>query len=162
MNPWVAAIWGLAGALCVEALWLHSHIRRSKHWSWRRPIPQGLDAYLISVVLRAGVGAGLASAAAGSGQVSGAIAAFGIGVAAPLIVQKLAQAVPLTGALDDKRENRIELEAERLAESRESLSESSVPRGVSTDVADILSARRDALVGQLRGADQHDEGRAAN
>ena len=83
----------------MEALWLHSHIRSARKWSWRRPIPQGLDAYLISVVLRVGAGAGLAAAAAGSGQASGTLAAFGLGVGAPFAVQKLAHTVHLTGPL---------------------------------------------------------------
>lgn len=45
------------------------------------------------------VGAGIAAAAAGSNQVSGAFAAFAIGVAAPLIMEKLARQIPLTGSL---------------------------------------------------------------
>jgi hypothetical protein len=97
LSAWAGAGWGLAGGLCVEALWLHSHIRSARKWSWRRPIPQGLDAYLISVALRVGAGAVLAAAAAGSGQASGALAAFGLGVGAPFAVQKLANSVHLTG-----------------------------------------------------------------
>jgi hypothetical protein len=89
----------------VEGLWLYSQIRSAEgHWSWRRPIPQGLAAYLISVFVRVGAGAGLAAAAAGSGQVSGTLAAFGLGVAAPLVVEKLAQVVPLTGRPKDAPE----------------------------------------------------------
>jgi hypothetical protein len=99
LSALAGAGWGLVGGLCVEALWLHSQIRSAKKWSWRRPIPQGLDAYLISVVLRVGAGAGLAAAAVSSGQASGALAAFGLGVGAPLAVQKLAKSVRLTGAL---------------------------------------------------------------
>lgn len=100
MNLWVAAGWGVTGGLCVEALWLYSRIHSDLLWSWRRPIPQGLTAYLISLVARIGVGAGVAAAAAGSGQVSGPLAAFGLGVGAPLVVEKLAQAVPLTASDD--------------------------------------------------------------
>jgi hypothetical protein len=99
MNAWEAAGWGLAGGLCVEALALYSLIRGSHSWHWRRPIPQGLVAYIISVILRAGAGAGLAAAAAGSGQVSGTFAAFALGVAAPLVVEKLSRAIPLNGSL---------------------------------------------------------------
>jgi hypothetical protein len=99
MSAWGAAVWGLAGGLCVEALALYSMIRKSRLWSWRKPIPQGLAAYLISVVLRAGAGAALAGAAAGSGQVSGSFAAFALGVAAPLVVEKLSRAVPLSGTV---------------------------------------------------------------
>ena len=99
MSVWAAAIWGLVGGLCVEALALYSLIRHARRWSWRKPIPQGLSAYVISVIVRAGAGAGLAAAAAGSGQVSGTFAAFALGVAAPLVVEKLSQAIPLTGSL---------------------------------------------------------------
>jgi hypothetical protein len=99
MEIWVAALWALVGGLCVEALDLHARIRRDHRWSWRQPIPQGLTAYLLSVILRGMVGASLAAAAAGSHQVSGALAAFGIGVAAPLIMEKLARQIPLTGPL---------------------------------------------------------------
>jgi hypothetical protein len=99
MSTWGAAGWGLVGGLCVEALALYSMIRTSRRWSWRKPIPQGLAAYLISVILRAGAGAGLAAAAAGSGQVSGPFAAFALGIAAPLVVEKLSRAIPLTGSL---------------------------------------------------------------
>jgi hypothetical protein len=97
MDVWAAAAWGLTGGLVVEAQALYSMIRGEPSLSWRAPIPQGLASYLISVGLRVGVGAGLAAAAAGSGQVSGAFAAFGLGIAAPLVVEKLATGVPLTG-----------------------------------------------------------------
>jgi hypothetical protein len=99
--------WGLAGGLCVEALWLHTQIRGAKgHWSWRRPIPQGLTAYVISVMARVGVGGLVAAAAAGSGRVSSALVAFGLGVGAPLAVEKLAQVVPLTGHLPSRPDPR--------------------------------------------------------
>lgn len=59
------------------------------------PIPQGMSAYLISVGIRAGVGAVLAAAAVTSGQVTGVFGAFGLGVGAPLVLEKLARLVPL-------------------------------------------------------------------
>ncbi|SEU47112.1 hypothetical protein [Nonomuraea wenchangensis] len=90
-----AAFWGLAGGLCVEALELHARIRRARKWSWRRPIPQGRAAYWTSVAIRAGVGAVLAAAAAASGQVTGAFGALGLGVAAPLVVEKFARLATL-------------------------------------------------------------------
>jgi hypothetical protein len=100
LSAGAGAAWGLAGGLSVELLWLHTQIRKAKgHWSWRLPIPQGLAAYVISVVARVGVGGLVAAAAAGSGRVSSALVAFGLGVGAPLAVEKLAQAVPLTGHL---------------------------------------------------------------
>ena len=44
----------------------------------------------------------MAAAAAGSGRVSSSLVAFGLGVGAPLAVEKLAQAVPLTGHLPNE------------------------------------------------------------
>lgn len=64
-------------------------------------------AYLVSVLIRVGVGAGLAAAATGSGQVSGSLAAFGLGVAAPLVLEKLAQTVPLTGTLGSVQKDKV-------------------------------------------------------
>lgn len=98
MSIWSATAWGLVGGLCVEALALHALIHKAKKWTLRKPIPQGLAAYLISVIVRAGVGAGLAAAAAGSGQVSGSFGAFGLGVAAPLIIEKLSRTIPVDDA----------------------------------------------------------------
>jgi len=96
MFTWLeAAYWALAGGLCVEGLELYARIRRTPKWSWRTPIPQGLTAYLLSVLIRAGVGATLAAAAASSKQVAGAFAAFGLGVAAPLVIEKIAKVVPI-------------------------------------------------------------------
>lgn len=95
MSIWSATAWGLLGGLCVEALALHALIHKAEDWTWRKPIPQGLAAYLISVIVRSGAGAGLAAAAAGSGQVSGSFGALGLGVAAPLIVEKLSKAIPV-------------------------------------------------------------------
>ncbi|WP_336210222.1 hypothetical protein [Nonomuraea sp. LPB2021202275-12-8] len=90
-----AALWGLAGGLCVEALELYARIKRSRSWSWRRPIPQGRAAYWTSVAIRAGVGALIAAAAAASGQVTGAFGALGLGVAAPLVVEKFTRLAAL-------------------------------------------------------------------
>jgi hypothetical protein len=99
MGILAAAGWAVMGGLCVEALALLKLIKNDLQWSWRRPIPQGLTAYVISVMLRIGIGAGLAAAAADSHQVSGGFVAFGLGVGAPLILEKLASGVPLTGTL---------------------------------------------------------------
>jgi hypothetical protein len=93
---WQAALWGLAGGFLVEALELYASIRRStRRWSWRRPIPQGMAAFVVSIVIRMGAGATVAAALAQDGQVAGALAALGLGVAAPLVIEKLARVVPL-------------------------------------------------------------------
>ena len=95
MDVWAAAAWGLAGGLCVEGLELYANIRHTPDWTWRTPIPQGLAAYVLSVLIRVVLGAVVTGATAGSHQVSGPLAAFGLGVAAPLVIEKLARAVPL-------------------------------------------------------------------
>jgi hypothetical protein len=94
MGMWAAAIWGLAGGLCVEALDLYTRIRGPR-FSMRRP-----GWYMISVLIRVGAGAILAAAAAGSHQVTGPLAALGLGVGAPLVIQRLAKEVPVTDAQD--------------------------------------------------------------
>ena len=121
-------MWGLIGGLCVEALALYSSIKKSKSWSWRCPIPQGLAAYVGSVILRVGAGAGLSAAAAGSGQVSGTFAAFALGIAAPLVVEKLSQNIPLTGPLTvDQPKEPVPLVIE--AENSEQVSSANVDTG---------------------------------
>ena len=44
---------------------------------------------VVSVVLRMAIGAILAAAAYGSGQVGGPLPALGLGVAAPLVIEKM-------------------------------------------------------------------------
>jgi hypothetical protein len=96
MGVWIATVWGLTGGLCVEALELYAHICRAPKWDWRCPIDQGMAAFVVAVMLRVSVGAALAAAFAGSHQVSGPLAAYTLGVAAPVVVERLAKAIPLT------------------------------------------------------------------
>lgn len=96
MALWLAALWGLAGGMSVEGMQLYARIHRTPGWSWHRPIPQGLTAYLLSLLIRAGFSAGVTTAAAASDQVVGAFAMYGIGIAAPLVIEKLAKGVPLS------------------------------------------------------------------
>jgi len=97
MGVWMAAVSGLTGGLCVEALELCAHIRRTPRWDWRRPIDQGMTAFAIAVTLRVAVGALVAAALAGGHQVSGPLAALALGAASSVVVARLARAVPLTG-----------------------------------------------------------------
>ena len=96
MEWWQAALWGLAGGACVE-LWNLHCLTRQRVFSWRRPIPQGLSAYATAVLTRLAIGTIVAAAAAAGGEITGAWAAFGLGVAGPLVVQRLAGDVPLGG-----------------------------------------------------------------
>jgi hypothetical protein len=96
MEWWQAALWGLAGGACVE-LWNLHCLTRQPVFSWRRPIPQGLSAYVTSVLTRLAIGTIVAAAAAAGNEITGAWVAFGLGVAGPLVVQRLAGDVPLAG-----------------------------------------------------------------
>ncbi|KQM03084.1 MULTISPECIES: hypothetical protein [unclassified Frankia] len=91
------ALWGLFGGFAVEGLDLYTAVRRSGRWPWRtgRPREVGAWAYLVAEVVRLAIGAGLAAAAAASGQVTTAFAAVSVGIAAPLVVERLARAIPL-------------------------------------------------------------------
>lgn len=102
---WVYAAWGLFGGLAVEALEFLRAIRRAAGMPWknedgtRNPAEPGPGALAISVVIRMGIGGGLAAAAGASGQVSGPLAAITIGVAAPLIIEQFGGQMPaLDGA----------------------------------------------------------------
>ncbi|WP_051054332.1 hypothetical protein [Frankia sp. QA3] len=94
------ALWGLFGGFAVEGLDLYTAVRRSGRWPWRtgRPRAVGAWAYLVAEVVRLAIGAGLAAAAGASGQVTTAFAAVAVGIAAPLVVERLARAIPLDSA----------------------------------------------------------------
>jgi len=96
MSYWEAAIWGLAGGMSFEGLELYARIRRVPGWTWRKPIPQGLVAYCLSVMIRAGFSIGVAVAGDASGEVVGGLAMFALGVAAPLVIEKLARGIPIS------------------------------------------------------------------
>lgn len=94
---WQAALWGLTGGLLSELLELYEQIHQTPdRWDWRRPIPQGMPAFVVSTLIRLGAGCAVAAALAHDGQVAGATAAFGAGVAAPLVIEKLARLAPLS------------------------------------------------------------------
>jgi hypothetical protein len=95
MSPWQYALWGAFGGVAVEAIQFYGAIRRTGDWPWRtkgEPRPGPLAA---SVVIRVGVGFGLALAAVLTGQVSGPLGAIAVGVAAPLLIQQMAKQVPV-------------------------------------------------------------------
>jgi hypothetical protein len=101
MEWWQAALWGLAGGSCVE-LWNLHCLTRQPVFSWRHPIQQGLSAYVTAVLTRLAIGAIVAAAAAAGGEITGAWVAFGLGVAGPLVVQRLAGDVPLASGEEPK------------------------------------------------------------
>ena len=97
-----AALWGLFGSFAVEGLDFYTAIRRRGRWPWRAPDPGevGALAYVVAELFRLIIGGGLAWAAAASGQLTTATGALAVGIAAPLIVERLTQVVPLTDAAE--------------------------------------------------------------
>ena len=89
MTGWQAALWGAFGGLAVEALEFGAVIRRTGRWPWRMKGEPSASIFAVSVLIRVGVGFGLAAAAAETNQIAGPIAAIAIGVAAPLIIEKM-------------------------------------------------------------------------
>src|SRR2546421_7400485 len=91
---WLCAFWGLFGGAAVEGLEITAAIKRTGHWPWgRRKRIKTLPA-LVAMVIRLFTGSGLAVAVGTTGPMT-ALSAVGVGVAAPLILEKLAQQVPI-------------------------------------------------------------------
>jgi hypothetical protein len=102
MNGISSAIWGGLGGFAVEVVQIYGAMQRAKRPPWRssgQPPGVGddptLDALALSVAIRMVVGTILAAAAGESGQVSGALGAMAVGVAAPLVIQQMAREVPI-------------------------------------------------------------------
>lgn len=91
-----AALWGALGGFVVEGLQFANAIKRVGGWPWRWSSEPGPFPFLVSVLIRLAAGAGLAAAAGASGQVSTEFACFALGVAAPLVVEKIVQAATPT------------------------------------------------------------------
>jgi hypothetical protein len=101
---WIeAAVWGLFGGFAVEGLDLYGAVRRRGCWPWqaRGPREVGAAGYLVAELVRLLIGSGLACAFAESRQVTTAFGALAVGVAAPLIVERLTRAIPLTDSRHD-------------------------------------------------------------
>lgn len=90
-----AAAWGLFGGFCTEGLGFYVAVRRQGGWPWRTSGGPSLLAYASAELVRLVIGAGLAWAFAASDQVATPVAALAVGVAAPLVVERLTQSVPL-------------------------------------------------------------------
>src|SRR5262245_39070739 len=102
MNALEAAVWGVCGAFAIEGLELSFWLRRPRgEWPWKGPGRYDLFPFLIALAIRFAVSAMLAGAAGRGGVIDGAFSAMTIGVAAPLIVEKMAGRVALTGGPDD-------------------------------------------------------------
>lgn len=90
------ALWGLFGGFAVEGLEFAAAIRKTGQWPWRLEDEPTFAMFMCSVVIRLAVGAGLAAAAGIAHQVNGPFGALAVGVAAPLVVEQLADAALVT------------------------------------------------------------------
>lgn len=93
-----AAMWGLFGSFAVEGLDLWAAVRRWGVWPWRVIGPREVGAlgYFVAELIRLVIGGGLAAAAMLSGQITTPLGALAVGVAAPLIVERLTRSINLT------------------------------------------------------------------
>jgi hypothetical protein len=99
---WIeAALWGLSGGFAVEGLDLYGAVRRHGCWPWRARGPREVGAvgYFVAELIRLVIGSVLASALAESSQITTAFGALAVGVAAPLIVERLTRVIPLTDSV---------------------------------------------------------------
>jgi hypothetical protein len=85
-------LWGTLGGALVVGLEFVGIVRRTGDWPWRarkelRPAP-----YVVATLVRLLLGSGLAAAAGQSHLVANSVTAVTIGIATPLIVEKLARA----------------------------------------------------------------------
>lgn len=105
----------------MEGLELYAALRHAGQWPWKRPIdpragqvPEaGAKGYAIAEAVRLIIGAGLAWAAASTGQIAGPLGTLGVGVAAPTIIGQLAKVIPLsvTSELANSPDSRLSVSA---------------------------------------------------
>lgn len=97
MTWWSAALWGLLGGGLVETLDLYTEIRTRGALPWHKPSSKRRDRtrpapriYVLGTFLRLLMAGGVAAAAGASAMVSAPWIGIGAGVAAPLILERLA------------------------------------------------------------------------
>jgi hypothetical protein len=95
MEWWQAVIWGAAGGVLVEGSELYAAIRRVGDYPWHRRGEPDLGPFVVSVLIRVGIGAVLAPAFSATGQVGTPLSAVLLGISAPLVIEKLSQTLPV-------------------------------------------------------------------
>lgn len=88
------ALWGAFGGFAIEVVEILGAIKRLKRMPWKVPGELSLGGLITTVVIRLGLGTGLAMALATSGQISGALGAVASGVAAPFLLEQMAKQLP--------------------------------------------------------------------
>ena len=86
-------LWGLFGGVLVAGLDFVAVVGRIGDWPWRARKKLRAGPYAAATLVRISLGGGLALAAGQSALITNPVAAIGVGVATPLIVDKLGQAV---------------------------------------------------------------------
>jgi hypothetical protein len=81
------------GAAAVAGLDLQAAIRDSR--GWPPEVRQYPGPFCLAIFIGLVVSGGLAWAAGSTGQINGPIGAITVGVAAPLVIQKMAKVIPL-------------------------------------------------------------------
>ena len=94
MMWWEYAACGALGGLAVEATQFYRAILRFKVWPWEVKGESALPVLAASVVIRVGLGIIAAFVMGTAGTVSGVLGIFGVGVAAPLIIEQIMRQVP--------------------------------------------------------------------
>ena len=92
-------IWGLIGGGIIEGVEFTRAIKVAGDWPWHSPKEPSAPQFIISVIIRLAVGAALAAGLGIGHQIVGVFGGLTAGIAAPLIVEQLAQRVPLSTAL---------------------------------------------------------------
>jgi hypothetical protein len=87
-----AAVWGLFGGLLVAGLDFVTVVGRIGDWPWKSRKRLRVGPYTAATLVRLVLSAGLTVAFARSGMELSPLAAVTVGIATPLIVEKLAQA----------------------------------------------------------------------
>ncbi len=88
------ALYGLLGGFLVEAVELRRAIHTTKTWPWKDPSEPSFGPWLAAVLLRLAASTGLAFGVGAGGQISGPFGALTAGIAAPLMIEKLARQLP--------------------------------------------------------------------
>ena len=97
MSVLVCALCGLYGGAAVEGLEAMARIRRRQKWPYKRSY---VGPWLVSIVIRLAVSAGLAAAIGSAGAMS-ALSAVAVGAAAPVLIEKIASHAQAVITVDD-------------------------------------------------------------
>jgi hypothetical protein len=99
---WQYALWGLVGAAVNRALIFLEATQRAKGWPWVQPDGPGGGVYTVSIVLHLAIATATTAALATTAIITNGFVAFGMGVAAPVVVKKAARyAMGLTAPGDE-------------------------------------------------------------